>query len=282
MIGWAISRRAALAGLAATLASGCAGARMAAGRRASSGLRGPLGVQLYSVRDAFAADPLATIRRVRDIGYREVEMAGLGGRSPAELRRAMDRIGLRAPSAHYPLERLLQDGSALDEANALGCRFVVVPWIDEARRRTLDDWRKVCADLNRVGEAAKRAGLKLAYHNHDFEFRPVEGRTPFDLIRTETDPALVAFEIDVGWVAFAGLDPKQLFRDNPGRVPLSHFKDYSPERKMTTVGQGRVDFAGLAALRDVAGLQHIFVEDELKADPFGQIAAAYRHLRSLA
>ena len=131
------------------------------------------GLQLYTVRDALRADREGTLKSVADIGYREVELAGLPGITAQAMQASLQRYGLDAPSMHASYDRLREDfASVLEEARLLGARFLVCPSVDASERRTADDWKRVCRTLNSIGRIARSHGLVLAYHNHDFEFVP--------------------------------------------------------------------------------------------------------------
>jgi sugar phosphate isomerase/epimerase len=171
--------------------------------------------------------------------------------------------------------------SVVDLAGTVGHDYLVVPWIEPANRTSLDDYRAMAERFNRVGERAKEAGLAFGYHNHDFEFEPLDGQIPFDVLVEETDPALVAFEMDLFWIIKAGGDPFTYFRDHPGRFPLVHVKDMSGDGEMVEVGTGSIDFASLFVRSDEAGIRHYFVEHDNPVDPFESITASYRHLSGL-
>ena len=241
-----------------------------------------IGVQLYSVRSAMQESVEHTLERVAAIGYSEVEFAGYFDRSPQQIRNLLDENGLSAPAAHLSLEMLETDWeSTVDLATTVGHRYLVVPFIAPADRTSLDDYRSIAERFNRVGERAREAGLVFGYHNHDFEFEPLEGQIPFDVLVEETDPALVTFEMDLFWIIKAGGDPSTYFRNRPGRFSLVHVKDMSEDGSMADVGAGTIDFASLFALSEQAGIRHYIVEHDNPADPFESITASYRHLRRL-
>ena len=241
-----------------------------------------IGVQLYTVRRAMEQDFSGTLARVAEIGYREVEFAGYFGRNPAGVRAALDAAGLAAPAAHVPFEALREGwDEVLDAANRIGHRYVVVAWIPEQERRTLDAYRAMGELFNRAGEAARTAGLTYAYHNHDFEFAPLEGQVPYDVLLAETDPALVGLELDLFWITKGGRDPLAYFDRHPGRFPMLHVKDMNAAGEMVDVGQGTIDFRGIFARSDQAGVRHYFVEHDEPSDPFASIRASHDYLRSL-
>ncbi len=225
----------------------------------------PLGLQLYTVRELMAEDVAATLALVAEVGYREVELAGYFEHPPAEIRRMLADAGLAAPSAHIPYEQFAAGVHAvIEQAQAVGHEFVVVPWIDE-QHRTLDDWRQHAENFNRWGEACAAAGLRFAYHNHTFEFEETDGRIPYDLLLAETDPERVLMELDLCWARGGNADPVAYFEQWPGRFPLCHIKDYR-DGKDVNVGDGDVDFARVFAHAATAGLEHGFVERDNPAD----------------
>jgi sugar phosphate isomerase/epimerase len=211
-----------------------------------------------------------------------VEFAGYFDRSPQQIRAALDENGLSAPAAHVSLEMLEDDWAVTaDLAETVGHRYLVVPWIAPADRTSLDGYRSFAERFNRVGERVREAGLTFAYHNHDFEFVPVDGGIPFDVLVEETDPALVTFEMDLFWITKAGGDPFAYFSERAGRFPLVHVKDMAADGAMADVGAGTIDFASLFARSEEAGIHHCFVEHDNPGDPFASIAASYDHLRGL-
>lgn len=281
-----IGRRPMLAALgAAAAALGAAALGTAAGCRPGEADRrralGPLGAQLYTVRAELERDFDGTLRQVRGIGYEEVEFAGYFGRSPRQVRDALARHGLAAPAAHTGLEEMESDWSrTLAAASEIGHGFLVLPWIDAARRRTLDDWRRLAALLSGAGEAARAAGIRVAYHNHDYEFAAIDGTVPIDLLLAETEPDLVAFELDVYWMAKAGRDPVEWLASRPARVELLHLKDTAgpPDHAMVDVGAGVTGWARLLAAAKAAGVRHMFVEHDEPADALASLRSSYAWL----
>ena len=242
-----------------------------------------VGLQLYTVRDLMAKDVEGTLAAVAGAGYTEVEFAGYFNKSPADILAMLGRHGLAAPSVHTGSIAPDDWAKALDAANVVGHKYIVVPWIPEERRKTLDDWKRVAADFNRVAATAQAAGVQFAYHNHDFEFQLVEGQVPFDVLLAETDPKLVQLEIDLYWITKGGHDPLAYFARWPGRVPLVHVKDSlgAPDHKMVDVGAGTIDWKRIFARSQQAGIQHYFVEHDQPADPIASITASCAYLKQL-
>jgi sugar phosphate isomerase/epimerase len=251
---------------------------------------GPIGLQLYTVRDLLKQDFDGTLGRIAAIGYREVEFAGYFDLTPADVRAALDRHGLAAPGAHVPFEAIENSWDAtLHTATLIGHRFIVCAWIPEERRRSVDDWSRIGDRLNQAAAAARAAGLQLAYHNHSYEFVPLDGRLPYDLLLEHTDPALVRLELDLFWITFGGGDPLAYFSRYPGRFPLVHVKDMTPkptpdvapEQVMVDVGRGSIDWKRIFARSRDAGIEHYFVEHDQPADALASIRASYDYLRGL-
>lgn len=247
-----------------------------------------IALQLYTVRYETATDFAGTLRRVADIGYPAVELAGYGGLPVKEVRAALDECGLRAVSAHIPVasfEARLDE--ALAEAVALGCNYVVVPFLPPDRRDQKHA-AEIAALLNMSGAAAKQAGLVLAYHNHDFEYRPlaggVGGETLFDYLIANTDPDLVAFELDVFWTRVAGVDPVTELQRLSGRVPLLHLKDYTGKttaESAAPVGAGTLPWSEIVNAANAAGVVWGIVEQDYPKDPLGDVATSLANARQL-
>ena len=245
---------------------------------------GAIGLQLYTVRDAMQSDFEGTLKRVAAVGYRQVEFAGLFGHQAARVRKILDRLGLSAPSMHVPFETLGEGwNGVLDDAGRLGCRYVVVPSIPDSLRATIDDYRRVADRFTRAAEAAAKADLGFAYHNHAVDFKPLDRRLPFDVLLEATDPSLVRIELDLYWIERAGQDPRRYFNRWPGRCKLIHVKDSlgAPEHRMTEVGSGIIDWPNLLANARAAGAEHFFVEQDDAAKPFDSIAASLAYLNEL-
>jgi sugar phosphate isomerase/epimerase len=243
-----------------------------------------IGIQLYSVRRELARDFEGTLARIASIGYREVEFAGYLDRRPEDIKALLGRLGLAAPSAHIPIEVARQDWpAALAAANVVGHQYVVIPWLPAEERRTIDDYRRLAAELNRLGQEAKRAGPRLAYHNHDFEFTPLDGQIPYDVLVAQTDPASVALELDLMWITKGGQDPLRYFAKYPGRFEMVHVKDSTggPEFRQVDVGRGTIDFRRILTQRRQAGIRHLFVEHDDPVDPLAFARASYKYLERL-
>src|SRR5205809_133063 len=243
------SRRDFLTTVAAGLGASAirpAWARAAQRSEIKSPLKNPIGVQLYSFREYLKSDVPGTLSKVRALGFRDVEGAGLWRQTAAGLRAALDTAGLRCTSAHMGFERLRDDpAGAFAEAKALGAGWVVCPWIPHGEEGfTRDDTLKAAEAFNRFGKAAQDAGLHFGYHCHGYEFVPSTEGTLFDTLAGATDPARVMFQVDVFHALFGGADPAHLIERYKGRVVSLHLKDLKqgfPIKAGTAIGPPQAD-----------------------------------------
>ena len=190
--------------------------------------------------------------------------------SAAELKKILDINNLKAISGHYGIGSFLANGNtteleaAINAVKILKSEYLTIPWVDPSFRNNIDDYKKIAARLNEAGRMCQKADIKLAYHNHDFEFENYNGITGYDILLKETDQDLVYFEMDLYWVVRSGKDPLQLFKENPGRFKMWHVKDMDklkPELN-TEVGSGSIDFKPIFKEAKLAGMKHFFVEQE--------------------
>jgi sugar phosphate isomerase/epimerase len=229
-------------------------------------------------------DVAATLAHVARIGYKEVEFAGYFGRSPADIRALLDADGLSSPSAHVALQLLRSDlAGTIAAAKVIGHQYITVPYLEESMRGSLDSWRALAREFNTIGGQLSREGLRLAYHNHDFEFAPTEGQLPYDVLLAETDPALVSMEMDLYWATKAGQSPLAYFAKYPGRFRMVHVKDSrgAPQHEMAEVGGGTIDWRQIFAHRTQAGIEHYFVEHDNPTDAFSSIEKSFKYLSTL-
>jgi sugar phosphate isomerase/epimerase len=241
-----------------------------------------IGLQLYTVRNQLKQDFEGTIAKVAEAGYREIEFAGLFDHGPKEVRAILDRHGLAAPSSHIEFKLLGDEWpKMLEAAHVLGQSFIVCPWVDEKLRHEPDGWKHIAETFNRAAAESKKAGIQFAYHNHDFEFKPENGKLPYDILLAETDANLVQMEMDLCWITVGGQDPLTYFKRHPGRFPMVHVKDMKKSGEMADVGSGSIDFKRIFAQSDTAGIQHYFVEHDEPKAPFESIKNSYEYLRRL-
>ena len=256
----------------------------AAGETTRDALDPPLdriGLQLYTVRSLMAEDVAGTLGAVAAIGYSEVEFAGYFGHGAAQLREWLDAAGLSAPAAHVGMQDLAGAGleAAVEAAHVIGHRWLVLPSMPNDMR-TNDGYRELAEMLNTAGATAAEADLRVAYHNHAFEFDPLneDGANGYALLLEHLDPTLVDLEIDLHWSAVGGADSGALLTQHPGRFALCHVKDLTADGRMADVGAGEIDWAGLFAHSETAGLRHYFVEHDQPGDPLASVEASYRYL----
>lgn len=241
-----------------------------------------VGVQLYTVRDQMKADFAGTIEKVAKIGYREVEFAGYFDNSPKEVRGLLDKNGLTAPSAHIDYEHITTKlPEVIDAAKVVGHQYIVCPWMPEELRGDADGWKRVAQSLNKAGADIRKAGMQLAYHNHNFEFKDFNGKLGYDILLAEADPNLVKMEMDLYWTTKAGADPLKYFAKHPGRFPLVHVKDMDKSGDFAEVGSGTIDWKPIFGKSQQAGIKHYFVEQDQSKDPFASIKASYVYLHDL-
>jgi sugar phosphate isomerase/epimerase len=255
-----------------------------------------IGIQVYTLRDLMAKDLVGTLQKVAEIGYKNIELFGYGegkyfGKSIAEMRKITDDLGLKVVSAHY----LSGQGSnawgtpvnqwekAVEDAAKMGQKYMTVAFLLPDERKSLNDYKKVSDILNKAGEITAKYGITMAYHNHDFEFIPLEGQVPMDVLLKNTQADLVKFELDIYWIKKAGLDPIQFFKQNKGRVPLWHVKDMEKESgDFAPVGDGVIDWMAIFKEEKTAGLTHFFVEQDNHkyGTPLENIEKSLKWLRS--
>lgn len=262
-------------------------------------LGGPVGIQLYAVKDELRADPEATLAAIRKIGFGEVETAGFGTLTAQQFRRLLDGVGLACPSAHLQFDSG-NPGAAFEEAHALGAHYATSGSLramlrpappEGAHGMSLDEAQRTAELAGRIGEAARRAGLQYVYHNHDFEFVDQGGGAiGYEVLLKETDPELVQFEIDCGWMVIGGRNPRDYFERYPGRFPMMHVKDFLPTATRAAppagaeLGHGMIDYAPIFAAAEKSGLKHYFAEQEgpfTRMTPLQAAQQAFDYLRKL-
>jgi sugar phosphate isomerase/epimerase len=252
-----------------------------------------LGVQLYTVRKVMPEKPKETLQAIAEIGYKEVEILQdqLDTLPPL-----LAELGLKPVGMHLNSALILDPAdpvAGLTGVRDAALRFVVMPYVPTEKRGGLDVYRTLAEKLNKAGQAAKDAGLRLCYHNHAFEYEPMEGSSPLEVLMKGCDPNLVALEIDVFWVSVAGHDPVEMLRTYRGRAPLVHLKDKAPDtpqqfkeglpaQYFKEVGSGALDFAAILRAGEETGVEHYFVEqDQTPGDPVASLRQSYAYLRSL-
>lgn len=254
-----------------------------------------LGLQLYSLRELLPQDVKGTLQKVAQAGYTQVELYGFNiknqfwGLKPIEIKKILEEYQLKPISGHFNMTPYFEDGStaelkaAIDAAKILGLKYVTIPWIEPNRRNSAEDYKTIAKRLNYAGQLCKNAGLKLAYHNHDFEFIKYGNETGWDILLKNTDKKLVNFELDIYWVIRSGLQPYDLFKANPGRYVMWHIKDMdkADHTLNAEVGSGTIDYKAIFKQAKLSGMKYFFVEHEsnYKPDMIGSITQSCNYMK---
>jgi sugar phosphate isomerase/epimerase len=276
-------------GLGTSALAACAsGAKSAGGGGGGRNDTNLIGLQLYTVRDELAKDFDGTLAKIAAIGYKNMEFAGYYNRTPEQVRATLDKLGLISTSTHIGAQLMVADAAAqIRSAKIIGQDYITLPSYSFGREGAAG-WKKAAAQFNQWGAMCRDAGLRLAYHNHNFEFAALEGTTGYGILLQELDPKLVDFELDLYWTVFADQKPLELFAKYPGRFAMWHVKDLmltNGTKGMSPVGGGTIDFKTIFAHRKEAGLKHFFVEHDTAAQYQGgslaSIQASYTYLHQL-
>ncbi|ABF40696.1 Sugar phosphate isomerase/epimerase [Candidatus Koribacter versatilis Ellin345] len=257
------------------------------------GAEGPsIGLQLYTVRKQAQSALPSVLARIRQIGYEEVETYWNLYKHPApELLKMIGDAGLRVPSGHFDYEKVEQ---SFDYAHQLGLQYMVCPMLPKTmQNRSLDDFKRAAQQFNKWGEKAKQAGMRFAFHNHNYEFQRFGEQTGYDVLLSETDPKLVWFELDCYWLTQAGGAPVEMIHRLGSRVKLLHIKDRlpgvatsqklgKPAEHFTEVGTGTLDFKAIAEAARAVGVEHYFVEQDTIIRPvYESLQTSYEGARRL-
>lgn len=260
-----------------------------------------IGLQLYTIREEMKKDPRASLKRVSEIGYKNLELADYTegkfyGFTPEEFKKIINDLGMEAISSHVGLPATgdkTDNAKKIAEAHKkLGTKYCIQPWVDEKNRKTIADWQRQVDDWNQAGKIMKENGLKFGYHNHNFEFNKVEGKVPYyDVILAGLDKSLVIMELDLFWATKAGQDPIEIFKKYPGRFELFHMKDmYNKQAPVfdtgaasdfAPVGAGVIDFKRILAEKE-SGVKYLIVEQDSTKDnkPFEAIQTSLNNLKT--
>lgn len=247
-----------------------------------------IGLQLYTVRDKIQQDLKSTLEKLAKIGYNSIEAAGYSitdgtfyGMAAKPFVEFVNGLGMPLNSSHTVFELDTAEKVIADTA-ATGAKYIIYPYLSDQFRTNLDGWKATAEKFNKMGEIAKKNGIKFGYHNHAFEFEKMDGQIPYDLLLTQTDPSLVTFEMDLYWVTRGGHNPIDFFKKYPGRFELWHVKDMVKTEDMffAPVGTGRMDFTGIFAEKKLAGMKYFFVEqDSFKdLDPMESVEMSFKYL----
>ncbi|MBT2563458.1 TIM barrel protein [Pedobacter sp. ISL-68] len=289
-------QKVSLAGAAAFLSPSLVTTALAESAKVSK-----IGIGLFTLREQLTADVKATIEQVAKIGYNQVEtyygypgkyeVKGFWGLEAKDFNTLLKANDLTSPSGHYNLTDFLSSGddkmlkSHIETAATVGQKYFVIPALptDIRANGTLDDYKRMALKFNQAAELCQKSGLKLAYHNHNFEFKDQgNGATGYEILLAETDAKLVGFELDIFWAVNAGLNPVDMFKKNPGRYRMFHVKDMDKTDKavFVEVGSGRIDFKRIFAAAKLAGVDYIFTEqDIIRKAPYESIAESYNYVK---
>lgn len=236
-----------------------------------------MGLQLYTIRDHMSKDPIATLNKVKTMGYQDFELYGFDpekgtyyGIESKQFKTVLDDLGLTASSCHYGFSSYMDRSESdltrfvdqcIKGAHALNTPYITWPWIAPAQR-TIENFKRMTSMLNKIGEQVTKAGLGFAYHNHGFEFVDHQGENGFDIILSETDPALVKLQMDMYWVMHsANKTPKQLVEQQPGRYVMWHIKDMDTlTRDYTELGNGSINYMNVLPDATKSGLEYYYIE----------------------
>ena len=266
----------------------------------------PIALQLYTVRGNLSSDFEGTLKKVKEMGYDGVEFAGLFGKTAAEVRSICQSIGLIPLSAHVPFVDMINNPSILKTYAEIGCEYAVIPYLTEEYRPGKEKFREVIEGARMLGEKANELGLKLAYHNHDFEFEKIDGEYALDILYKEVPSSLLQTQLDTCWVNVGGENPVDYIRKYAGRTELIHLKDFvgrksenmyaligiDEDQKKDTMGQfefrpvgsGVQNFPAILRAAEEAGTKWVIVEQDkpcLNMSPMECAKASIDYLKIL-
>ena len=247
----------------------------------------PIALQLYTVRNTMSADFEGTLKKVKEMGYDGVEFAGLFGKTAKEVKSLCETIGLIPISAHVPFVDMMNNPSILKIYAEIGCEYVVIPYLTEEYRPGQEKFNEVIEGAKILGEKANVLGLKLAYHNHDFEFKKINGEYALDILYKEVPASLLQTQLDTCWVNVGGENPVAYLHKYAGRAEMVHLKDFVGSKsenmyeligidegqKKDTVGKfefrplgsGVQDFPAILSAAEEAGVKWVIVEQDKPA-----------------
>ena len=268
----------------------------------------PVAVQLYSVRDEAEKDLLGTIRKMKELGYDGVEFAGLFGNEPAKIAAFCKETGITPISAHVPYYDMLENpAGVLADYAEIGCKYVAVPYLTEECRPGTDGWEATIEGIRKIAEEAKKLGIQLLYHNHDFEFVKIDGKYALDILYDSIDEDLLKTELDTCWVNVGGENPAGYILKYSGRSPVVHLKDFKGQKSdkplykligiddneeeaaantfsFMPVGHGVQDMPAILDASLKAGSEWVVVEQDNPAEgdtPLNSVKLSREYLKSL-
>ena len=258
-----------------------------------------IGIQLYTLRDDMKNDAAGTLKKLAQIGYKQIEAAGyyegtFYGMAPKAFKEVLDGEGLGVLSGHTQTGRhqpeqkgtMINDWeAAVADAATIGQKYIVLAYIHDFERQKIDNYKQLAELCNKCGEVCKKYGIQLAYHNHDFEFLPLDEQIPYDVLLKETDVELMKMELDLYWIRKAGKDALSYFKQHSGRFPLWHVKDMdaTDEQYFTEVGNGVIDWPKLFQAAETAGMKHFYVEQDhcRNHQPLKSVEISYNYLNKM-
>ena len=291
---------------------------------ASNGLKNKMGIQLFSVPKMLSEDFTGAIKMLSKLGYKELELFGpfdfstdkakksweavtpmLGfsgsgyfGKGIKEVKKILADHGLKTPAMHTDFDTLQNRMDKLGEAaHILGQKYVTLPAIPQEFRKNIDDYKRIADTFNKIGESAKKNGVKFGYHNHGYGIKPMDGKIGLDIIFENTDPNLVFFEMDVFWTTAGGADPIEYLNKYPKRYKMLHIKDMTEKKQfsgdggdasqwiplfpfMASAGEGVLDIKGIIKKAKEIGVEHYFVEQDMVASPEIALKSSLDYLKS--
>ncbi len=278
---------------------------------AAEGMKNKMGIQLFSIPKMLSEDFMGAIKLLSSLGYKELELFGpfdfstdsakksweavtpmLGfkgsgyfGRSIKDIKKILKDHGLKTPAMHTDLDTLQTKMDKLGEAaHILDQKYVTLPAVPQELRKNIDDYKRIADTFNKIGESAKKNGIKFGYHNHGYGIKPTDGQIGLDIILENTDPNLVFFEMDIFWTAAGGADPIAYLSKYPTRYKMLHIKDMKEKKQfsgdggdfsqwmplfpyMASAGEGVLDIKGIIKKSKEIGVEHYFVEQDMVTSP---------------
>jgi len=233
---------------------------------------GDFGIQLYTLRDDMPKDPKGVLKKIAGFGYKQIESyegakGMFWGMSNTDFKKYMDDLGMKIVASHADINKDFEKKAA--EASAIGMKYLICPWLGP--QKSMDDYKKAADNFNKKGEICKSTGIRFAYHNHDYSFKPIEGQLPQDVMMNNTDASLVDFELDMYWVATAGEDIEAWLKKYKNRFRLCHVKDRSKtpgtnnSQNSVDLGTGSINWPSVLKTAKENGMKHFIVEQEYYA-----------------
>ena len=248
-----------------------------------------IGLQSWSVRDVIFKDVSGVLKQIAGFGYNEIEAFSyadgkLFDQPVADVKKMVSDLGMTMPSGHYGIGSFPNWEKAVNDAKVLGHENMIIAYLAEEERKSIDNYKRICEQINKQGEVCKKYGMTIGYHNHDFEFATVDNQIPYYVMLKELDPKLVSMELDLFWAIYANQDPLKLINDNKGRFTQWHVKDMSKEdrKKNADVGTGSIDFKPIFAKAKESGMKHFYVEyDNFPGSSIDSVKTSAANIRSL-